>query len=353
MPKMTTAAARGIATATITAFAATALTGCSLAGQGDNPGESGGGKVTILTHDSFVISDEQIAAFEKETGYDLVTTAPGDAGVVTSQLQMEGGASGVDGVFGIENYSALAISETDALADFTPQNLPESASDYVISPKLTPIDRGQVCINVDHDWFKENGKTEPTGFEDLAKPEYAELLTLTNPTTSSPGLAFAVASINALGEDQWQSYWTDLIKGGAKVNESWSDAYFTDFSGAEGAGEYPLVLSYSSSPAATERSTGVIESTCTEQVEYAGVLKNAANPEGAQAFIEFMLEDEFQQGLPEAMYMYPINDAIELPEDWAAKATLVDAPVEVDLEQLKAKRETWLKEWTKIYEANA
>lgn len=337
---------------TATAFtAAAALAGCSLASGGNGTAEtSGGGKVTILTHDSFVISEELIAKFEQETGYELVTTAPGDAGVVTSQLQMEGGAAGIDGVFGIDNYSALDITESGVLADYTSDKLPASATDYEVSPALTPIDRGQVCINIDHDWFKENNTPEPETLEDLSKPEYASLLTLTNPTTSSPGLAFMVATVNALGNDKWQNYWSELLAGGAKVNESWSDAYFTDFSGAEGAGEYPLVLSYSSSPAATERNTGVLDSSCTEQVEYAGVLKGAKNPEGAKAFIDFMLEEEFQQALPEAMYMYPINSEIALPEAWSQRAKLVDNPIEVNLEELAKNREAWLKEWTTIYE---
>lgn len=338
-----------IAAAATSAIALIALSGCSVATGGNN-NEPSGGNVTILTHDSFVLSDELKAEFEEQTGYQLVTTAPGDAGVITSQLQMEGGATGVDGVFGIDNYSALAISESDRLIDYRPDSLPESAGEYVITDKLTPIDRGQVCINIDHDWFKEHNTPEPTTLDDLASPEYAKLLTLTDPVTSSPGLAFMVATVNKLGEGRWQEYWTKLLAGGAKVNESWSDAYFTDFSGAEGAGQYPLVLSYSSSPAATERDTGVLAATCTEQIEYAGVLKDAANPEGAKAFIEFMLAKKFQQALPEAMYMYPIDDSIELPEAWAQKASLVDNPIEVDLAQLKEKRADWLNEWTALYE---
>lgn len=347
---MSTRPISALAAVATAALALGTLAGCSIATGGNQTGESTGGKVTVLTHDSFEISEELRKKFEAETGYQLVTTAPGDAGVVASQLKLEGGASGVDAVFGIDNYSALDIAQSDALADYTSPKLPESAKSYDLSEKLTPIDRGQVCVNIDHDWFKEQGKPEPASIEDLAKPEYASLFTLTNPTTSSPGLAFMVATVNRFGEDKWHAYWNDLLEGGAKINDSWSDAYFTDFSGAEGAGKYPLVLSYSSSPAATERTTGVLADSCTEQIEYAGVLKDAANPEGAQAFIDFMLDEQFQQELPEAMYMYPINDDTELPEAWSEKATLVDDPIEVDLEQLNAKRETWLKEWTELYE---
>lgn len=341
---------RIVITATIAA-AALALTGCSAVDQIDNTNstESSGGTVTILTHDSFVITDEQIAAFEEQTGYTLQTTAPGDAGVITNQLILSGDAPTVDGVYGIENYSTQTLLDAGVLASYTSPNLPESAADLAIEDTFMPIDQGQVCINIDHAWFEENGIAEPTTLDDLTQPEYASLLVTMNPATSSPGLAFLVATATEKGEG-WQQYWQALLDGGTKVVSGWSDAYFVDFSGAEGEGEYPLVLSYSSSPAEADGQTGVLEASCTPQVEYAAVVEGAANPEGAQAFIDFLLSEDFQSGVAENMYMYPVDSEIELPETWAQHAMLVENPIQPDLVEVAENREAWIGSWTELFE---
>ena len=102
--------------------------------------------------------------------------------------------------------------------------------------------------------------------------------------TSSPGLAFLLATVGAFGEDGWQDYWTALKANGLKVADGWSDAYFTDFSGGGGGGPRPIVLSYASSPPSTvpeggtEPTTGALLDTCFRQIEYAGVLDGRGEP---------------------------------------------------------------------------
>ena len=71
-----------------------------------------------------------------------------------------------------------------------------------------------------------------------------------NPATSSPGLAFMLATIAQFGEDGWQDYWKQLEANGVEVASSWDEAYYTDFSGGSGKGPKPLVVSYASSPPA-------------------------------------------------------------------------------------------------------
>jgi thiamine transport system substrate-binding protein len=349
-------------------IAALALTGCSVADQSGNGAgngttsagteatggqagaTTGSGTVTVMTHDSFNITDEQIAAFEEESGYTLTTTAPGDSGTLVNQLILAKGNPTVDAVYGIENLSAQRVIDEGIVAEYAAAALPASAEDLVVEDRLTPIDQGQVCVNVDHEWFKDKGMAEPTSLDDLTKPEYAELFVTTNPVTSSPGLAFLAATVTEKGEDGWQQYWQQLLDGGTKVAAGWSDAYYSDFSGGEGKGAYPLVVSYSSSPAFAP-TTGVVEDTCTTQVEYAGVVEGAKNPEGAQAFIDFLLAEDFQASLPENMFMYPVDESIELPADWAQHATLVEDPIEADMQQVGEQREAWLRDWNELYES--
>lgn len=336
-----------------------ALTACSVADQsGDEStnGEAGGtgDTVTIMTHDSFGISEEQIAEFEEQSGYSLVTTAPGDAGALVNQLILQSENPTVDGVYGVDNYSTATLADEGVMAEYSSDALPESAQDVAAdgdaANRFTPIDQGQVCVNIDETWFEDAELEAPSSLDDLRDPEYAELLTVTDPNTSSPGLAFLVATITEYPDGEWEEYWTDLIEGGATVASSWSDAYYVEFSGSDGEGSSPLVVSYSSSPA-LEPETGVLEDSCTPQVEYAGVVEGASNPEGAQAFIDFLLAEEFQASLPESMFMYPVDDSIELPEEWTEHAQLVEDPIQPDTTEVAEQRDEWLNAWTAIYES--
>lgn len=300
--------------------------------------------VTILTHDSFGITEEQIAVFEEETGYELITIAPGDGGVLVNQLILNKDNPQADGVYGLDTFIVGTVLEEDLLDPYTSGNLPDSATDLVVDESLTPIDQGEVCINVDTAWFEENGMAEPETLEDLREPQYAELLALIDPVSSSPGFAFLAATVAEYGDD-WEEYWTDLFAGGARIASGWSDAYYADFSGADGNGPYPLVLSYSSSPAAAP-DTDYLPSTCVRQVEYAGVVSNAANPEGAQAFIDFMLTEDVQASIPNTMYMYPVDDSVALPEEWQESANLSGDPIIVDPGTID--RGGWLEAFTEL-----
>lgn len=330
-------------------IAGLSLTGCSIAAQKENE-ESKDKTVTIITHDSFELTKEQIKKFESESGYKLKTTSPGDASSVVNQLLLAEDKAAADGFYGVDNLQAGALTKKGVVEDYVPENLPEAAKKLTNSDALTPIDQGQVCINADAEWFKKNKVELPKTTEDLTKPEYAKLLVAQDPAQSSPGFAFMVATMHQTSD--WKKAWEDMLAGGTKVVASWSNAYNTDFSGSEGKGKYPLVVSYSSSPAYEGGKTVNIDATCIDQVEYAGVLKGAKNPEGAKAFVDFMLSDEMQNAIPEQMYMYPVNPDAKLPEEWATHAPLSKTSVTPDPSEIAEKRDEWIKEFRAIAEKN-
>jgi thiamine transport system substrate-binding protein len=352
----TTRTATTLRTAATVGAVGLALAGCSLtAGDRDEPaGEStGGGELTVVTHDSFALDEELLADFEAETGYSLTFVAPGDGGALVNQLVLTKDSPLGDVVYGIDNTFAARAVDAGVLEPYTSPDLPDSAGEYVLDEALTPVDVGDVCVNVDHQWFADAGLPEPVTLEDLADPAYRDLLVVTNPATSSPGLAFLAATVGAFG-DGWQDYWADLAENGVKVVEGWSDAYYVDFSGSEGAGPRPLVLSYASSPAAEvpegggDPRTGALLETCFRQVEHAGVIAGAENPEGARAFVDLLVSADVQADIPGQMFMYPVDTTVPLPEAWAAHAPLAEDPHDVPAEQIAAEREDWIAAWTEI-----
>ncbi|ROS72113.1 thiamine ABC transporter substrate binding subunit [Cellulomonas sp. PhB143] len=331
------------------------LAACSSddAGSSASGGSSGSSDtVTLVTHDSFAVSPDVLAAFEKQSGLTVKQVAPGDGGALVNQLVLTKDAPLGDAVYGIDNSYATRATDAGVLDPYVSPDLPASAEDDVVGDSLTPVDRSDVCIDVDKAWFEKKGVPAPTTLQDLAKPAYRDLLVVTNPATSSPGLAFLLATVAAFGEDGWQDYWTRLKDNGLKVDDGWSDAYYTDFSGSEGKGPRPLVLSYSTSPAetiskdGTSSSTAALLDTCFRQVEYAGVLAGAKNPDGAKQLVDFLVGRQFQEDVPGQMYVYPVDDGAALPDGWEEFAPLSPKPFTVPPDQITEHRDEWIKQWT-------
>jgi len=342
------------------AAASLALTACSVIGSDSGASSdstdagSAGGTVVLVTHDSFAVDKKLMADFERESGLTVKTRAPGDAGTLVNQLVLTKDSPLGDVVFGIDNSFASRALGAGVLQPYASPQTPERADELAVddSDRLTPVDYGDVCINVDRGWFADRDVPEPQTLEDLTDPTYKDLLVVTNPATSSPGLSFLLATVGAFGEDGWRDYWAALRDNGVKVSDSWSDAYFVDFSGSQGKGPRPIVLSYASSPPAeagpkaAKAPTRALLETCFRQVEYAGVIDGADNPEGAQQLIDFMLSTRFQETIPTTMYMYPVNEQADLPPAWARFGPLSEQPFEVSVEQIDANRREWIEQWT-------
>ena len=339
------------------------LSGCgssgdsAQSGSGKDDDEKAGKTVVIATHGSWAMSEEVMAEFTKQTGITVKIQPHGDAGELTNKLVLTKDHPLADGVFGIDNTFASRAVDEGVLASYTPDDLPESAREFALDgdaqDRLTPIDYGDVCINVDDTWFAKKKIAPPKTFDDLVDPAYRDLLVVPGATTSSPGLAFLAATIGTYG-DEWQDYWTKLVENGVKIDSGWEDAYTVDFTAGGGKGDRPIVVSYSSSPPFTvpeggdQPTTSALLDTCFRQVEYAGVLEGADNPKGAEEFIDFMLGKQFQAALPDNMYVYPVDTTVPLPPEWAKWAPTSPDPVEVSPADITEHRSEWLREWRDI-----
>ena len=316
-------------------------------------------KLVLVTHDSFNLSKGTLAKFTDETGIEVEVQAAGDAGELVNKLVLTKDSPLGDVVFGIDNTFASRAVNEGVLEDYASKDLTSAEDQYLLPAgsgleQLTPIDNGDVCVNVDHEWFADAGLEEPETLDDLLKPEYKDLFVTPAANSSSPGLAFVLATIAAYGEDGWQGYWKKLVANGVKIDAGWSDAYYVDFSGPSSDGDRPLVVSYASSPpaevteGATTAPTGALLDTCFRQTEYAGVIAGTKNKAAAEKLVDFLFSPTVQNDIPENMYVFPVNAEATLPATWAEFAEIADAPYAIAPDEIDANRETWLAEWAAI-----
>ncbi len=353
---------RSISVITVTGLLLAACSGGVTDAAGPSPaGTSSAGPTTVrlLAHDSFAISQDLLDQFAARTGIRVEILTGGDAGAMVAGAVLAAGAPTADVLFGVDN---TLISRAETAGVFEPYSSPElpevipSLREDTAGGLVTPVDYGDVCINIDDAALAERGLPAPTTLDDLVAPEYRDLLVVEDPATSSPGLAFLLATIARYG-DGWPDYWAKLRDNGVLVAGSWTDAYLGQFSGG-GDGDRPLVVSYATSPPAeivyaeepkpTTPSTSVMTDGCYRQVEYAGVLAGAANPSGAQAVVDWLLSDEVQQDVPLSMFVFPAREGTPLPDVFTDFAATVDDPLQVPAPDVADNLTSWLAEWGSI-----
>ena len=316
-------------------------------------------QVVLVTHDAFAISPAVKKAFEAESGLKLKILKAGDAGEVVTRALLTAGNPEGDVLFGVDNNLLQRALDGDVFEAYDPQALADVDPALILDPehRATPIDRGDVCLNYDKAWFASHGLAPPRTLADLTLPRYRGLLVVQNPATSTPGLAFMLATIAKFG-DSWQGYWRKLRANDVLVVDGWEDAYYARFSGAAGSkGTRPVVVSYASSPPAevifrdprpADAPTGVVASTCFRQIELAGVLRGARNPEGARKLVDFMLSKRFQEDIPLQMFVFPARSDAALPPEFERFAVVPKHPLELPPAEIEANRERWVDEWTDI-----
>jgi thiamine transport system substrate-binding protein len=320
-------------------------------------------QVRVMTHDSFDISEETIAAFEAQHDATVEILQAGDAGVVLNQAILSADNPLADVLYGVDNTLLSRALEASILEPYESPVLAEIPDRLELDDqhRALPVDYGNVCLNYDKDWFAKLDLMPPASLEDLVKPEYMGLTVVENAATSSPGLAFLLATIGHFGETgdyTYLDYWTDLRDNDVLVTEGWEDAYWGQFTyGSGGEGDRPIVVSYASSPPVEvyfaeepfeEAPTAAVVSdgSCFRQIEFVGILKGAQNRELAEAWVDFMLGTTFQEDIPLHMFMFPTNENAALPEVFAKFAVVPEHPAEVDYADIETNREAWVEAWT-------
>lgn len=314
-------------------------------------------ELVVVTHDSFAVSEDVLAQFENANQVHVQILKSGDAGAALNKAILAGAQNPLGDVFfGVDNTFLSRALNANLFAAYAPQGANATPDAYKLDPqfRLTPMDYGDVCLNYDKAWFQEKHLAPPQTLDDLTQAEYKSLLVVENPATSSPGLAFLLATVGAYG-DKYLDFWKQLRANDVAISEGWEDAYYTK-STWSGKGDRPIVVSYATSPAAevffsdgklTEPPTGNVlgDNACFRQIEFAGVFANAKHPEMAKRFLDFMLSARFQEDIPAQMFVFPVNPNAKLP-DFYQFAETPKNPARVSPEAIDANRDKWIKEWT-------
>ena len=315
--------------------------------------------LTVLTHESFALSEDVLEEFESANNATVQFLKQPDAGQALNRAILTKDNPEADVLFGVDNTFMSRALDEGILEPYRSPALAEISAEFQLDPenRLTPIDFGDVCLNYDKAYFAERNLQPPQALADLARPEYKDLLVVENPASSSPGLAFMLATVARFTEESWLDYWADLENNGVKVVEDWTTAYYTEFSGSSGKGPRPIVVSYASSPPAevffaessledAPAAAVTAPQTCFRQIEFVGILKGTKNRDLAEKWVAFMLGERYQEDVPLNQFVYPVNPQAELPEVFVKYSQIAQEPANLPPEAIAANRDRWIEEWT-------
>jgi len=316
--------------------------------------------LTLLAHDSFTPSPGIFDAFTAATGIAVEVVQGGDAGQLVTKAVLTSGNPEGDVLWGVDNTLLSRALEANVFSAYeTPNTASMDAALLHDIPghEVTPVDSGDVCINYDIAWFTSHNIAPPLTLDALTNKQYANLLVVPSALSSSPGLAFLMATIAEFGTDGWQSYWKSLRDNGVMVVDGWTQAYNTEFSGAAGKGDRPIVVSYSSSPPAEVifadppvdvAPTAVSSLTCFEQIEYAGILRGTQHEAEAKLLIDYLTDLTFQNDLPLTQFVFPARNGAILPDAFTKYALRPENPLRLEANVIATNRTSWLDEWSAI-----
>lgn len=313
----------------------------------------------VLVYDSYAVSEELVAKFETDNGVKLQFIEAGDGTELLNRAILTKDAPIADVILGINSVLVSRALENDLLESYAAPALGKIAERYKIDAenRVLPFDHANVCLNYDTEYFAEKNLAVPTKLEDLITPAYQGMLSIENPVSSTPGLAFMLLTIDIFGEDGYLLYWQDLAENGAEIVPDWSTAYYTNFTAGGGDGHQPIVVSYDTSPAAAPfyaeepmekapTAAVVADDTCFEMIEYIGILKGTEKADLAQKFVDAVLSPEWQSDMPGQMFVYPVNADAEIPEIFTKFAPLPENPVSIAPAIVAENFETWLQKWS-------
>ncbi|MFZ9016176.1 MAG: thiamine ABC transporter substrate-binding protein [Ilumatobacteraceae bacterium] len=341
-----------------------ALVAGALAVSACSDGSTESVSVTLVTYDSFPAPDPEnpvhraLAEFTDATGIEVEVLVAGDTGTMLARAELTAGNPEGDVIWGIDNTFLSRAVEAGIFEPYAAagrEDLRDELLRLVPGDEATPVDFGDVCVNFDRSALDRLGLDPPTSFDDLADPAYASMLVVQDPASSSPGLAFLLATGAEFGDDGWQAYWERLVANDVEVVDSWTTAYYESFSLA--GGDRPLVVSYGSSPPfevlfAVEPTdtapTGVVEATCFRQVEFAGVLAGTDAPDAARRLVDFLVSPRFQSEVALNLFVFPANRTVTLDPVFVEYAAIPPEPLGLDPAIIDAGRAGWIDQWTGI-----
>ena len=326
------------------------------------------GTLRVLTYDIAAFSNEMLAEFTNQSGYEVELIRTDDAGGILEQMLQTQSAPQADLAVGLDNTYLWTAIDRCLLQEHTvnTSSIDATALEPYDGPLAVPFDRGDVCLNYDERVVDGTNLSAPTSLWNLTEEAWRGKVAFPSPLTSSPGRAFMLATVDYFGADQDNTtnaidWWRAMAQNDAVFTSGWTEAYEIHYSGGYGAwveghlGDAAMTVSYCHSPGVeafygdnwTASTSLTLPRSTFHQVDYGAVIAGAGEVNAANAFLAYLISEDVNRNMPENNLMgsvltnasWPSTNGYayhtDVPEQNAMLA-LSDMGTEIDL---------WLNLW--------
>ena len=314
--------------------------------------------LVIYTYESFQsygLGPAVIPIFEEMYDVKVKVLTPGDVGTIIGKMILEKNDPIADVVIGIDNSMLHRAVSHDLLEPYIPDNIDRLDPSMNFDPDhyIVPFDYGYIAILCNGEMMVERNLPIPTSVLDLSDPIYRDQMILLDPATSSTGSSFMIWAAHTVGDDH-KTFFNALSRNaGSRVLGSW-DAMYTAWS----AGEAPICISYGLDAAyevmwgddITEPNANPVvpNTSAYRQIEGAGLVKGAKNPDMAKKFLDFILTDEFQSKV-ENNYMLPVVPSVEINQYFSQYGAFAEEHSEPTTQEVLMNYDDWMDAWDEAF----
>lgn len=224
-----------------------------------------------------------------------------------------------------------------------------------------PLAANTLVIQYRSDIFQDQGFAPPTGFIDLARPEFQNRVLLTS-TTSGVGTRTLISFARMNGGDEYNidpgfTYAQSLTRAGQVHSFATSSSGFNELMQL---GEVWIGVQFSEGAYQFKAAGAPVDFVLPAEgalldFTTCHVLANAPQPELAQQLINLLIGEEFQREIALDRWAIPVRQNVELPEEYTAVLPLTPEQWSVltnyDIEYVAGVRNDWHQRWIREIEA--
>ncbi|HEY4199167.1 MAG TPA: ABC transporter substrate-binding protein [Devosiaceae bacterium] len=291
--------------------------------------------ITVYSAGPAGVIDKLSAGFTAQTGV-KVNEFQATTGQIMARIEAEAANPVVDVLISASWDTATDFTKRGWLVPYTSPNA-ANVPDFLKTP--TAVAQGVSALAIA--WNPASGTPEPSEWSDLTKPEYKDLVNIPDPALSGSSFELVAALEGADGTKLFQ----DLAANGAQIAGANADALNPVMQGAKaavfGAVDYTSLASQ-----AKGESIKVIfpKSGTVIAPRPAMILNWSKNQDDAKKFIDYMLSDEGQKIVADAMIM-PARTDIKAKRPLISDLQLL----KYDVNAVYAKRDDTLKAFAAIF----
>lgn len=315
---------------------------------------AGNGAITVYT----ALEDDQIqgylTSFKEQNPEITVNIVRDSTGVVTAKLLAEKDNPQADVIWGLAASSLLVADQQGMLEPYAPaglENVQEQFRDPQNPPHWVGIDAWMSAFCANTVELAERNLPVPKSWADLIKPEYQNLVVMSNPASSGTGFLSVSAILQMMGEEEGWQYLDALHKNIAQYMHSGSRPCK-----AAGAGEYPIGISFDYRAVKQKNDGEPIEPVFPAEgsgwdIEANALVKKAEIKPEAKTFLDWAITPEISKQYAASFPITAVKTDVPVPEGYPADP--LAQLIENDLNWAAENRDHILEEWTKRYDAKS